>query len=210
MSGDLPPGLVLDPQHDDLSGDQVLQDLARGVVHDRPAEMRHGRVQVDLGAGQAGVPEHRLEDEQIGVAVVRVAGERVAETVGRDLGQAERAGRCDQLLEALLSGTRGEAIALLGEEERRSPIGAVEPRAKKKPPAEEVHEIGQQRERALAPSLAVDPDYTGFEVEVADVDGERLAEAQAQPVEQRQEEQIAEAEYGPSVDELEDALDLLQ
>jgi hypothetical protein len=76
-SGRFPWSALMDPEHDHLLRDQLLQGFRGWMVGDGLVEDFHRRMEVDLGAAQASVAEDCFEHQQIGATVEGMAGEGV-------------------------------------------------------------------------------------------------------------------------------------
>src|SRR5690349_82885 len=140
-------------------------------------------MRVELGRRQVGVAQHLLHAAQIGAALEQMRGERVSEQVRvHALGLEARF-----LGEALehQKGTGSRESAALRVQEELGPVAPVEVRATaREVPAESLGCGASERDDALLVSLSGGSNETPVEVHVGLAEPDRLADAQARPVEE--------------------------
>ena len=148
-------------------------------------------MRVELGGGDVGVAEHLLQRAQVAAAREQVRGERVAQRVRAHLAREprRRGVALDDLVEAL---ARQAAAAVVDEQPRLEAV-ADEPR-----PA--AHEVDAERAGGLAAdghdpllvALAAGAQLAAVEVEVGELELDRLRRPQAAGVHQLEQGAVAQ------------------
>ena len=177
------------------SGEEALDlRIWDGSGH-RPSGAGGRRRAVHLGGRERAVPEQLLDHAQVGAALEQVGGEGVTEPVGVGDEPAERA--------------RVETAAARGEEERVL-RAAGELRARVAQVAREPERgLLAERDGALLPALAAHVHELLLEVDVGEVEVDRLAAAQAGRVDELDERAVAQCERAVARERLEQAVDLV-
>jgi len=161
-----------------------------------------------VGALDPGMTHDGLEDDEVRIALKRMACEGVAKCVGRQTGDAQRTCLSDDGLEDLLGSAGRQPLSLLREEERRLAVCAQEPLTEQKPLLDAVGDVVDQRQGPLSPTLAVDLERAVGEVHIREVDGQSFSKAKPDAVQQPEEQMIPDTEHGAAIDPFEQAMKL--
>ena len=163
-------------------------------------EMLVGDVSVDLGGGDVGVTEQRLDGTEIGAVHKQIGGETMTESVGRDV--LRDAGGTGVFLDDALNGAGGEAaevargvgvalVSTVAQEERGEAVAAGV-------------QIGLDvvggglgnEDGAVFTSLAADHEFAAFKVDGVTVEAGELGDAETAGKEQLNDGAIAETGFG--------------
>src|SRR3954468_1175092 len=175
-----------------VSGDLwVLAACARMGVEVDVLQALGGELRVELRRRHVRVPEHLLQRAEVAASRQQVGRERVVQRVRAHLARQPRGGRValDDLVEALAR----EAVAAVVDEQPRLVVVADQLRAAAaEVGAERPRGGGADRHHPLLGALAAGAQDARFEVEVADLEVDRLGGAQAAGVHDLQQRAVAE------------------